>query len=201
GHVALDAGRITVQCPTVFAEAPVNLIRLFHLADRNNTSIHPNALRLVTRSLKLIDKSLRSDQEANRLFMETLTSRNDPESILRKMNEAGALGRFVPQFGRIVALMQFNMYHHYTVDAPLLRSIGILAEIERGDLAGEHPLSHEIINGIKQRRALYVALFLHDIAKGRKEDHSIVGARIARKLGPRFGLTSAETETAAWLVE
>jgi [protein-PII] uridylyltransferase len=197
----LDAGRITVQRSTVFEEDPVNLIRLFHLAGRNNMAIHPNALRLVTRSLGLIGKDLRANEEANRLFMETLTSRSDPETTLRKMNEAGVLGRFVLEFGRIVALMQFNMYHHFTVDEHLLRSIGILAEIERGELAGEHPLSHEIIRGIRQRRALYVALFLHDIAKGRREDHSIVGARIARKLGPRLGLTSAETETAAWLVE
>ncbi len=198
----LDAGRITVRDDQVFKVDPVNLIRLFNLADRHNVAIHPNALRLVTRSLRLIDKTMQSDPEANRLFMETLTSRNDPETILRKMNEAGVLGRFVPDFGRIVALMQFNMYHHYTVDEHLLQSIGILAEIERGDLAGEHPLSDKIIHTVKKsRRALYVAQFLHDVAKGRPEDHSIAGARIARKLGPRLGLDSAETETAAWLIE
>ncbi len=198
----LDAGRITVRDDQAFRNDPVNLIRMFYLADRHNVAIHPNALRLVTRSLRLIDKDLRSDREANRLFMETLTSRNDPETILRKMNEAGVLGKFVPEFGRIVAMMQFNMYHHYTVDEHLLQSVGVLAQIDRGELAGEHPLSDKIIHTVKKsRRALYVAQFLHDIAKGRKEDHSIAGARIARKLGPRLGLDAAETETAAWLVE
>ena len=89
-------------------------------------------MRAMTRSLKLINAELRDDEEANRLFLEILTSQNDPETVLRRMNEAGVLGRFVPDFGRIVAMMQFNMYHHYTVDEHLLRCIGILAEIERG---------------------------------------------------------------------
>jgi [protein-PII] uridylyltransferase len=117
------------------------------------------------------------------------------------MNEAGVLGRFIPDFGRVVSMMQFNMYHHYTVDEHLIRTIGVLADIERGEAADAHPLATRIIGTIQYRRALYVAAFLHDIAKGRDEDHSVVGERIARTLGPRLGLTAAETETAAWLVE
>ena len=117
------------------------------------------------------------------------------------MNETGVLGRFIPDFGRIVAMMQFNMYHHYTVDEHLVRSIGVLAEIDAGRAGEEHPLANRIFSSIQNRRALYVALFLHDIAKGRPEDHSLAGAAIARKLGPRFGLDAAETETVAWLVE
>jgi [protein-PII] uridylyltransferase len=97
--------------------------------------------------------------------------------------------------------MQFNMYHHFTVDEHLIRTIGVLAGIERGEAAEAHPLATRIIGTIQHRRALYVAAFLHDIAKGRSEDHSLVGARIAKSLGPRLGLTPAETETAAWLVE
>jgi [protein-PII] uridylyltransferase len=93
------------------------------------------------------------------------------------------------------------MYHHYTVDEHLIRSIGVLAEIDAGVLESEHPLANGIMPTITNRRALYVALFLHDVAKGRIEDHSVAGARIARKLGPRLGLTEGQTETAAWLVE
>jgi [protein-PII] uridylyltransferase len=197
----IDNNRITVADEGVFARDPVNLIRLFWLADRYSQAIHPDASRLATRSLKLIDRSLRDNPEANRLFLEILTSRNAPEVVLRRMNEAGVLGRFIPEFGRIVALMQFNMYHHYTVDEHLLRSVGVLADIDAGRTAEEHPLSHEIIGSIQNRRALYLALFLHDVAKGRQDDHSAAGARMARKLGPRFGLDEAETETAAWLVE
>ena len=159
-------------------------------------------MRTATRSLKLIDKKVRADPEANRLFFEILTSENDPEIVLRRMNEAGVLGAFVQSFGRIVAMMQFNMYHHYTVDEHLLRCIGVLAEIERGGNE-EFALANELIRKIQPRHRplLRVALFLHDIAKGRVDDHSIAGARIARRFGPRLGLSPADTETVAWLVE
>jgi len=197
----IDNNRINVKSEEVFASDPVNLIRLFWLADRHNLAIHPDATRLATRSLKLIGQNLRNDAEANRLFLDIITSKNAPEVVLRRMNEAGVLGRLIPDFGRIVAMMQFNMYHHYTVDEHLIRSIGVLTEIEAGHLANEHPLANQIFPTIQNRRALYVAVFLHDIAKGRPEDHSVAGAAIARKLGPRFGLSDAETETVAWLVE
>ncbi|MBB5754077.1 [protein-PII] uridylyltransferase [Prosthecomicrobium pneumaticum] len=197
----VEHDRINIASDAVFENDPVNLIRIFHHADRYNLAFHPDAMKRVTRSLKLIDAKLRENPEANRLFLELVASKNQPEIVLRRMNEAGVLGRFIPDFGRIVAMMQFNMYHHYTVDEHLIRSIGILAEIERGELGGEHPLANEIIPGIQDRVVLYVALFLHDIAKGRPEDHSIAGAKVARKLCPRLGLSPAQTETVAWLIE
>jgi [protein-PII] uridylyltransferase len=208
-RVALDAkgfivdhNRISVADPKVFERDPVGLIRIFHLAQRHSLDFHPDAMRLATRSLRLIDKTVREDEEANRLFLEILTAKNDAEFVLRRMNETGVLGRFIPDFGRIVSMMQFNMYHHYTVDEHLLRCIGVLAEIEAGKHE-EYALANELIRTIQpdHRAVLYVALFLHDIAKGRVEDHSVAGARIARKLGPRFGLSPANTETLVWLIE
>lgn len=197
----IENGRINVATRDAFAKDPVNLIRLFWLAERYNVPFHPDAIRLVRASLRLIDRKLRESPQANRLFLNLLTQSRNPEVALRRMNEAGVLGRFIPPFGRVVAMMQFNMYHHYTVDEHLIRSVGILSDIEQGRCAEEHPVSTDIIGTIQNRRALYVALFLHDIAKGRDEDHSIAGARIARRLGPRFGLTPAETETVSWLIE
>ena len=198
----VDNNRINIADPDVFRRDPVNLIRIFHLADRHALAFHPDALHAASRSLKSIDAELRKNPEANRLFFEILTSRNQAETVLRRMNETGVLGHFVPDFGRIVAMMQFNMYHHYTVDEHLLRCIGVLAEIERGGNP-EFALASEMMRTIQpaHRAVLYVALFLHDIAKGRVEDHSVVGARIARRFGPRLGLSPAETETVAWLVE
>jgi [protein-PII] uridylyltransferase len=203
GHpdFTLKSQRLNVIDPDAFRRDPVNLLRLYEIASRDDLAIHPDASRLVTQSLRLVTPQLRHDPEANRIFLEILTARRSPEAVLRRMNESGLLGKFVPDFGRVVAMMQFNMYHHYTVDEHLIRSIGVLAEIDAGVLQSEHPLANEIMPTIANRRALYVALFLHDIAKGRIEDHSIAGARIARKLGPRLGLTEGQTETAAWLVE
>jgi len=198
----VDKNRITVVGGNVFKRDPVNLIRVFYLAQKHNLAFHPDTMRAITRSLKLIDAKLRGNAEANRLFLEILTSKNDPETVLRRMNEAGVLGHFVRAFGKVVAMMQFNMYHHYTVDEHLLRCIGVLAEIERG-ANPETPLASDLIGKLLpgNRTVLYVALFLHDIAKGRIEDHSIAGARVARRLCPRLGFSATDTETVAWLIE
>jgi [protein-PII] uridylyltransferase len=196
-----DKGRIDVAGPEVFSRDPVNLIRLFHFADLNGLEFHPNALKHVTRSLGLIDDALRNNEDANRQFLAVLTSRRDPELMLRRMNEAGVLGRFIPEFGKIVAMMQFSMYHHYTVDEHLIRAVGILSGMEKGEDADLHPLIASMIRTIEDRESLYVAVLLHDIAKGRPEDHSIAGARVARKLCPRFGLTPKQTEMVVWLIE
>jgi [protein-PII] uridylyltransferase len=198
----VDNNRINVADDVVFERDPVNLLRLFWFADKHGLEYHPNAMQLVTRSLKLITRNLRKDPEANRLFLDILTSDRNPELNLRRMNESGVLGRLIPEFGKIVAMMQFNMYHHYTVDEHLLRCIGVLSEIERGEGEKIHPLVHALMPGLtKQREVLYVALLLHDIAKGRPEDHSQAGARIARRISPHMGLSASDTETVAWLVE
>ena len=199
-YFAVEFDRITVARPDVFEVDPVNLIRLYRLSDEHGLAIHPDATHLVTRSLRRIDAELRRNREANSLFVDILLSRTSSETVLRQMNESGVLGRFIPDFGRIVSLMQFNMYHHYTVDEHLIRSVGVLCDIDGKRLIEDHPVASEILPTISNRRALYVALLLHDIAKGRHEDHSIAGAQVARDLCPRLGLTPAETETVSWLV-
>ena len=195
-----DNGRLNVATEETFKKDAVNLIRFFKVAEDTGLDFHPDALELLTNSLKSIGPEMRKNDEANQIFVELLSSKKGPERILRRMNETGFLGKFVPPFHKVVAMMQFNMYHHYTVDEHLIRSIGALWGIESGALADEHPLSSELLLSVKDRRILYVALFLHDIAKGRKEDHSIAGEREARKLCPRFGFNKHETDLIAWLV-
>jgi [protein-PII] uridylyltransferase len=150
--------------------------------------------------LRLVDRELRADAEANRLFLAMLTSTKDPEGGLRRLSEAGVFGRFVPDFGRVVAQMQYDMYHHYTVDEHTLFAIGMLHRIETGELAEEAPIASRVVHQVLSRRVLYLAVLLHDIAKGRGGDHSELGAEVAQKLCPRLGLSDEETETVAWLV-
>ncbi len=200
GGFVLDGERLTIPSEDFFKKDPVVLLRLFHVAQEHGLDIHPRALRRASQSLRLIDRRLREDPEANRLFMEILTSRNDPETALRRMNEAGVFGRFIPDFGRVVAQMQYDMYHVYTVDEHTLFAIGIVHQIEAGLLKEELPLASELAPSIVSRRALYLAVLLHDIAKGRGGDHSELGEKVALKLGPRLGLSAEETETVAWLV-
>ncbi|RNJ49290.1 [protein-PII] uridylyltransferase [Methylocystis hirsuta] len=201
GDFIVDHDRISIVDADVFKRDPVNIIRLFWMADHHGLPLHPDALRTVTLSLRLIDANLRANKEANRLFLEILLSRNMTEITLRRMNETGVLGRFIPDFGKVVAMMQFNMYHHYTVDEHLLRAVGGLSDLEAGRMPEHQQLVDEILPTIVNRKVLYLGLFLHDIAKGRKDDHSRAGMEVARSLCPRLGFTPGETESVAWLVE
>ena len=195
----IDGDRLNVTAEDQFTTDPVAMIRLFHTSLEHGLDIHPHALEQIHRNFKRI-AGLRKNAQANALFVAMLTSKKNPEVALRHMNEAGVLGRFIPDFGRVVAQMQYDMYHVYTVDEHTIQAIGILHAIETGELKEEAPLSTQIIHKISSRKALYMAVLLHDIAKGRGGDHSVLGADVAIKLGPRFGLSEEETETVAWLV-
>ncbi|RXR30972.1 [protein-PII] uridylyltransferase [Sphingobium fluviale] len=196
----LERGRIALPEDDFFQKDPARLLEIFALADKHGLAIHPSAMIAARRDAPLIDNETRKDPRANAFFLDVLTSPRDPETVLRWMNEANVFGRFVPDFGRVVAQMQFDMYHHYTVDEHTIRAVGLLAQIEKGELAEDHPLSSNLMGKLVSRRVLYVAVLLHDIAKGRGGDHSVLGAEVAEKLCPRLGMSAAETEMVAWLV-
>ena len=196
----IKGGRLDVPSRSIFSDNPIEMLRLFESAQRAELDIHPNALQLVTRNLRRINKALRDDPDANAIFMKILTKNPDPEMTLRRMNEAGVLGRFLPDFGRVVAQMQYDMYHVYTTDEHTIRAIGILSQIESGELADELPVSSKIISKVLSRDVLYTAALMHDIAKGRGGDHSKMGAKVAKKLCPRLGFSDEQTDTIAWLV-
>ena len=196
----VQGGRIAAPSQDWFARDPVRLIEIFQIAETERLEIHPDTMRLANRESGRIDAGVREDPRANALFLALLAGRNDPEAVLRWMNEANVFGRFVPDFGRVNAQMQFDMYHHYTVDEHTIRAIGLLSRIEKGELTADHPRSSRLIHKVGSRRVAYVAVLLHDIAKGRGGDHSVLGAEVAEKLCPRFGLNESETEMVAWLV-
>jgi [protein-PII] uridylyltransferase len=200
GDFRLEGDWLTLRRKKDFEKDPVKMIEIFAVADRFGYDLHPDALHQITSNLKKINGKVRRDARACELFLEVLTSNRTPETSLRRMNEAGVFGRFIPDFGRIVAQMQHDMYHHYTVDEHTIRAIGLLSQIEKGELAEEHPIATGVMRELSSRRALYVAVMLHDIAKGRGGDHSVLGAGIAERLCPRLGLSEAETELVSWLV-
>jgi [protein-PII] uridylyltransferase len=197
---AIKQNRITVADTKAFLGDKLNLLRIFDEALRTGTLLHPDAMRLLAANLHLIDADMQTDAEANAIFLGLLLKHGNPERALRRMNELGVLAAFVPEFAPIVAMMQFNMYHHFTVDEHTIQCISNLARIERDELIEELPVASGILRRGVNRKVLYVALLLHDIGKGQIEDHSILGARIARKLAPRFGLNKKESETVDWLV-
>ena len=192
--------RLDIEDPDAFLQEPINLLRLFEEGLVTGFLLHPNAMRLVAANLHLIDDTLRETPEAQKLFLRMLLKHSNPERALRRMNELGVLGAFIPEFETIVAMMQFNVYHHYTVDEHTIQCISTLAQIEREELVEELPVVSRILKEGVNRRVLYVALLLHDIGKGRPEDHSILGAQIARRVAPRLGLKKSECEKVEWLV-
>ncbi|WP_407926011.1 [protein-PII] uridylyltransferase [Cochlodiniinecator piscidefendens] len=196
----LIQNRLAIVDNDAFLEEKLNLLRVFEEGLRTGYLIHPDAMRLVSANLHLIDDEMRQDKEAIRIFHDLLLKHGNPERALRRMNELGVLSAFIPEFEPIVAMMQFNMYHHYTVDEHTIQCISTLAQIERSELVEELPVASGILTDGLNRKVLYTALLLHDIGKGRPEDHSILGARIAKKIAPRLGLKNNECETVEWLV-
>nr|WP_269667581.1 [protein-PII] uridylyltransferase [Sulfitobacter guttiformis] len=192
--------RIAIENDAVFLSAPLNMLRLFEEALRTGMLIHPDAMRTVKANLHLINDTVRTDPEAQRIFLDLMLKHGNPERALRRMNELGMLAAFIPEFEPIVAMMQFNMYHSYTVDEHTIQTIANLARIEKGELEEELPVVSSILKRGVNRKILYVALLLHDIGKGRPEDHSILGAQIVRKVAPRLGLKQEEVDTVEWLV-
>jgi [protein-PII] uridylyltransferase len=196
-----EGGRLNVDGPEVFEKDPVNLLRLFRLADQRDLDLHPDAFTAANRSLALITSKVRRDKVAAKVFIDILAHGRAPRETLTLMNEAGVLGRFLPEFGRIVAQMQFNMYHSYTVDEHTLRAVGVIADISAGRFSNDHPLSTAIMPLIDDREALFLAMLLHDTGKGGAGGQEKAGARAARQACERLGVERSKIELVAWLVE
>ncbi|MDX2274199.1 MAG: [protein-PII] uridylyltransferase [Hyphomonadaceae bacterium] len=194
----MDAGRLNAAHPQVFDD-PINLLRVFQLADERSVDVHPAAIGEVSKRVSRINAAFRREPAAREIFLNIVASPRQPAAALALMNEAGVLGRFLPEFGRIVAQMQFNMYHHFTVDEHTLRGIAAISEIEKGRYGDHNPLATSLMPKIINRRALYLAMLLHDTGKG-DGDQQIEGAKSARTACERLGLPEEEVELISWLV-
>jgi [protein-PII] uridylyltransferase len=196
-----EGGRINVDGVAVFEADPVNLLRLFVHADRRGLDLHPDAFTLVNRSLNLITPAVRRDPLAVQAFLDVLARGKHTHRTLVLMNDSGVLGRFLPEWGRIVAQMQFNMYHSYTVDEHTLRAVGVIADVAAGRLESDLPTSSAVFPLIADKEALFLAMLLHDTGKGGVGGQEKAGARSARQACERMGLDRDRVELIAWLVE
>ena len=196
----IELGRLFVKNKEVLSENPVNIIKLFNISHNKNIDIHPKTLRYLTSLQRLINYEVRNDFDANKMFLDILTSDKDSTRTLRLMNESNILGKFIPEFQKIVGLMQFDMYHSYTVDEHTIFTISNLYSLKNGEFKNFAPLASKIILEISSKKCLFVAMLLHDIAKGRKGDHSENGSLIASVVCPRLGLSKEETKTVEWLI-
>lgn len=196
----IELGRLYAPDKKIFTENPINIINLFYMSHEKNIDIHPKTLRLLTSLTVLINSEVRHNKNANKMFLSILISKRDSTRTLRIMNESNILGKFIPEFQKIVGLMQFDMYHTYTVDEHTIFTISNLHSLKNGDFTDFAPLTSNEILKIKSYKALFVSMLLHDIAKGLKGDHSENGALIASDVCPRLGLNIEDTKMVKWLV-
>ena len=220
--IAAETDKALVQTGFVLAEGallpisgrdfdaePIQMLRILQVARDRGLELHPLALRsLIQNERRVVD--LRGNPKAAALFMDLMCGREpdrhrasqhpDGAHWLSILNEAGFIGRFIPDWARIVGQMQFDTYHVFTVDEHTIEAIRVLNTLERGELSEIAPIASGLVDHLQSRRSLYLAMLLHDIAKGRGGDHSELGAEIALKVGPELGLSAEETETVSWLV-
>ena len=198
GFVLAD-GKLLAAPGRDFHAEPLQMLRMLQIARDRHLQLHPLAIRALIRHERQAGE-LREDPEAATLFMDLLTAGQDGSRWLHVLNETGFLGRYIPDWARIVGQMQFDTYHVFTVDEHTIEAVRVLDTLDKGELSDVAPIASGLMEDLQSRRALYVAALLHDIAKGRGGDHSELGAELALSIGPQLGLSAEETEMVSWLV-
>ena len=204
GFVLAD-GKLLSAPGRDFEREPIAMLRILQVSRDRHLALHPLALRALIRHERQAI-ALRNDPAAAEVFINLLCGRDGEHSraegarFLSILNESGFLGRYIPDWARIVGQMQFDTYHVFTVDEHTIEAVRVLNALERGELAEVAPIASGLVEDLQSRRALYAACLLHDIAKGRGGDHSELGAELALEIGPAIGLSAEETETVSWLV-
>ncbi|MEM7730983.1 MAG: [protein-PII] uridylyltransferase, partial [Pseudomonadota bacterium] len=200
-NLKLTTGRLNFCDPLEIKNDPSVILQLFETAGRRNVDVHPDALSAIDFRRNLIDSDFRRDPDNAALFMRLLDTAKAPAATLRIMNEAGVLGRYLTEFGGIVARTQFNMHHAYTVDEHTLRLVDAADDLIKGRHADDMPLVSEVATSLnrEERRILMLAALLHDTGKG-QGDQCVEGAQLARRACRRLGRSKEVTDTVAWLV-
>jgi [protein-PII] uridylyltransferase len=198
GFVLAD-GKLLSAPGRDFRAEPIQMLRLLQVARDRGLALHPLAIRALIRHDRRATE-LRGNVEAAAIFLDLLSTGADGARWLHVMNQTGFLGRYIPDWARIVGQMQFDTYHVFTVDEHTIEAVRVLDTIDRGELVDIAPIATALMEDLQSRRALYVAALLHDIAKGRGGDHSELGAELALAIGPALGLAAEETEMVSWLV-
>jgi [protein-PII] uridylyltransferase len=187
---------------TLFERHPLALLELFLILEQNSSikGVRATTIRLVRKSLHLIDDAFRKNKDANRLFIETFRQPRGITDQLRRMNRYGVLATYIPCFANIVARMQYDLFHIYTVDEHTLFVIRNLRRFALEKHFDELPFCNDIFLLISKPEILYLAGLFHDIAKGRNGDHSAIGEEFARDFCVQHDLSPHDTNLICWLV-
>ncbi|HAT50851.1 MAG: [protein-PII] uridylyltransferase [Nitrospirae bacterium] len=200
-HFQLVGDKVALRLPEQIDQDPLLLLKIFNVAQRHMKTIHPDTERLIRRRLDLIDRDFQRSQEAANVFLAILNGRHAVAWTLRRMNQLGVLGRYIPEFGRIMWQSQHDMFHVFTVDEHTLLAVAAVRLIQDGKLQEELPLATQVFSELDNHGLLILAVLLHDIAKGRGGDHTKEGAIIAGDVCQRLGLVPEDRDIVTWLVE
>ena len=186
----------------LFEQRPLALLEVFLILQLNPNllGIRATTIRLIRKNLPLIDDSFRSNKSANQLFIEIFRRAHGLTHELRRMNRYGVLAAYLPSFANIIARMQYDLFHIYTVDEHTLFLIRNLRRFSLEAHSNEFPLCNSVFKLIAKPELLYIAGLFHDIAKGQNGDHSKLGENIARDFCLQHKLSSHDTNLIAWLV-
>ncbi|GDY21974.1 bifunctional uridylyltransferase/uridylyl-removing enzyme [Verrucomicrobiota bacterium] len=194
-------GEIHAGAPRVFRDQPRRLVRLFLHIQQRGLKLHPDLAQLVRRNLVLVDKEFRSDPHVATTFLEILSQRGNVGGVLRLMHDVGLLGKYLPEFGRLTCLVQFEFYHQYTVDEHTLVCIDKLDQFWSAGTP-QHETYREIFQYIERPHLLYLALLLHDVGKAdHTGKHEAVGVELAGRVARRLGLSAEATATLKLIIE
>ena len=195
-------GLLSARRDDVFIKEPSNLLQVFVVLANNSdiSGIAPGTWRLLRAAHDLIDPPFRADPVNQRLFMDLIRSPHGVTLQLRRMARHGLLGRYLPEFGRIVGQMQFDLFHAYTVEAHTLEVLANTRRFMRADYTDKFPVSTRIAQRLRAPELLYIAALYHDIGKGRGGDHSELGAVDAQGFCERHSLSKTDTNLVVWLV-
>ncbi|MEZ0210999.1 MAG: [protein-PII] uridylyltransferase [Methylophilus sp.] len=199
----LSQGLLSAQAPDLFQHKPEAILRCFQLLQQHPAIAGFSAplVRALQAAQPLIDTKFRQRPANKALFLQILHAREGVHRSLRRMNRYGILGRYIPVFGRVIAQMQHDLFHVYTVDEHTMNVLRNLRRFAKPDLRHEFPLCSQLFAEFSQPHLLYLAAIFHDIAKGRGGDHSSLGTIDARRFCQKHGLPKADTNLVAWLVE
>ena len=186
----------------VFQEKPERILDLFfYLTQYEQANIHSDTLRQLQISLEQLPQKLCEIPEAREKFLRLFNQPNAIKRAFMPMHQYGVLTAYLPQWQAIEGLMQFDLFHIYTVDEHTLRVMLKLESFLSQDSAQEHPIVHRIFSQLSDRSLLYIAALFHDIAKGRGGDHAELGAEDVADFAQLHGLDRREIDTLAWLVK
>jgi [protein-PII] uridylyltransferase len=189
--------------PGVFKREPSAILEVFLLWQQHHEvkGLSVGTMRALWHARDVIDSRFRRDPENRARFLEILRQPSGLTHTLRRMNQYGVLGRYLPVFGRIVGRMQHDLFHVYTVDEHILMVVRNLRRFAVPEMAHEYPLCSRLISEFERPEVLYIAGLFHDIAKGRGGDHSRLGMADARRFCREHGICAEDTELIVWLVE